>query len=324
MIEINHLTKYYGDIKAVDDISFSIKAGEIVGFLGPNGAGKSTTMNILTGFISATSGEVKVNGHDILENPREAKKSMGYLPEQPPLYLDMTVLEYLRFVADLKSVPRKQQSDQLARVMKLVKISHVMKRRIKNLSKGYRQRVGIAQALLGNPEVLILDEPTVGLDPKQIIEIREMIRDLGKEHTIILSSHILSEVAATCDRVIIINQGKLASVDASSQLGRSMHDVSHTELIVDGPAKEVIPRLRQIAGVKTVENYTRQQDPYLNLQVHAEEGRDVRRDIFFEMARQAWPILSFKSLEPTLEDIFLSVTEPGRSDAMANMGGKRS
>lgn len=323
MIEINNLVKYYGSIKAVDDVSFRVEEGEIVGFLGPNGAGKSTTMNILTGYISATSGEVKVNGHDILEEPREAKRSIGYLPEAPPLYLDMTVLEYLRFVSDLKSVPRKEQASQLGRIMKLVRITDVMKRRIKNLSKGYRQRVGIAQAMIGNPEVLILDEPTVGLDPKQIIEIRETIRDLGKEHTIILSSHILSEVSATCDRVIIINQGRLAAVDTASSLGQGNGLVSDLELVIDGPVKDVIPRLRQIAGVVRVDNYSRQSDKYLTCQIHSEEGRDIRREIFFEMARNAWPILSMRSLEPTLEDIFLSVTGEGKSFMTASAGGKQ-
>lgn len=323
MIEINNLVKYYGSIKAVDGISFKVNEGEIVGFLGPNGAGKSTTMNILTGYLSATSGSVKVNGHDILEDPREAKRSIGYLPEQPPIYLEMTVLEYLRFVADLKSVPKKEQAAHLGKIMKSVRITHVMKRRIGNLSKGYRQRVGIAQALISNPEVIVLDEPTIGLDPKQIIEIRETIKDLGREHTIILSSHILSEVSATCDRVIIINQGKLAAIDNAAILTRKDSLVTGLELVIDGPVKDVIPRLRQIAGVMRVDNYSRQGDKYLTCQVHSEEDRDVRRELFYEMARNAWPILSMRSLEPTLEDIFLSVTGDGNAYVSAQTGGKQ-
>ncbi|NLB43795.1 MAG: ATP-binding cassette domain-containing protein, partial [Clostridiaceae bacterium] len=212
MIEIRNLVKYYGDILAVNDITFTVNKGEILGFLGPNGAGKSTTMNILTGFLSATSGTVTVNGYDILDNPQKAKTCIGYLPENPPLYLDMTVIEYLRFVSELKGVPPAQRIKQLAEIMKLVRITDVSGRLIKNLSKGYRQRVGIAQAMVGNPEVLVLDEPTIGLDPKQIIEIRNLIKELGKTHTVILSSHILPEVQAVCERVVIINKGSIAAI----------------------------------------------------------------------------------------------------------------
>ena len=213
MIEIQNLTKSYGQIKAVDDISFTVEKGEVLGFLGPNGAGKSTTMNIITGFIPSTEGTVKVCGYDIMESPAEVKQRIGYLPELPPLYMDMTINEYLNFVADLKLVNKKQKKSQISDVMELVKLGDVRGRLIKNLSKGYKQRVGLAQSLLGAPEVLILDEPTVGLDPMQIIEIRKLIKALGKQHTIILSSHILPEVSAVCERVVIINKGKIAAID---------------------------------------------------------------------------------------------------------------
>jgi len=224
MIEIRNLVKYYGDIPAVNNVTFTVQKGEILGFLGPNGAGKTTTMNILTGFLSATSGTVTINGHDILEEPQEAKKCIGYLPEQPPLYLDMTVIEYLKFVAELKGVAADDQIKQLAEIMKLVRITDVSNRLIKNLSKGYRQRVGIAQALVGNPEVLVLDEPTVGLDPKQIIEIRNLIKELGKKHTVILSSHILPEVQAVCERVVIINKGVIIEEGSSDLISNPQND----------------------------------------------------------------------------------------------------
>jgi ABC-2 type transport system ATP-binding protein len=226
MIEIRNLVKYYGDILAVNDVTFTVQKGEILGFLGPNGAGKTTTMNILTGFLSATSGTVTINGYDILENPQMAKRCIGYLPENPPLYLDMTVIEFLKFVSELKGVVKEDRIKQLAEIMKLVRITDVANRLIKNLSKGYRQRVGIAQALVGNPEVLVLDEPTVGLDPKQIIEIRNLIKELGKRHTVILSSHILPEVQAVCERVVIINKGKIAAEDTPEGLSRKMAKTS--------------------------------------------------------------------------------------------------
>ena len=223
MIEVNNLTKQYGQHKAVDNISFKVEKGEILGFLGPNGAGKSTTMNIITGYISATEGTVKVDGFDILEQPGEVKKRIGYLPELPPLYMDMTVEEYLTFVCNIKKVSVHKQKEMLGKVMNAVKITDMRKRLIKNLSKGYKQRVGLAQAMIGEPQVLILDEPTVGLDPKQIIEIRNVIKSLGKDHTIILSSHILSEVSAVCDRVLIINKGKIVAIDTPENLAKGFH-----------------------------------------------------------------------------------------------------
>lgn len=307
MIEISNLVKYYGDKKAVDNISFTVNKGEILGFLGPNGAGKSTTMNIITGYLSATSGTVTVNGHDILEEPMLAKKEIGYLPENPPLYLDMTVLEYLRFICDLKRVPKADRIRQLAEIMRLVRISDVADRLIRNLSKGYRQRVGIAQAMVGNPSVLILDEPTVGLDPKQIIEIRNLIKTLSKNHTVILSSHILPEVQAVCDRVVIINKGKIAAIDTPDSLSHKMGDTSRLSLTVEGSFKETSSKIRSLPGVKLVAPIM-ESEKIQTLEITVEPNHDVRKAIFFALANASIPILEFRSLDPTLEEIFLSVT----------------
>ena len=248
MIEVKDLTKRYGQHVAVDSVSFTVNEGEILGFLGPNGAGKSTTMNIITGYISATEGTVKINGYDILDQPEEAKKQIGYLPEFPPLYMDMTVQEYLDFVFSIKKVDPKQKKQQMDTILDVVKIGDVRKRLIKNLSKGYKQRVGLAQALVGAPSVLILDEPTVGLDPKQIIEIRTLIKELGKKHTIILSSHILPEVSAVCERVIIINKGKLVASDTPENLSRRLGDTSKMTLRVAAPEKQVIKVIKDVPG----------------------------------------------------------------------------
>ncbi|HOO61552.1 MAG TPA: ATP-binding cassette domain-containing protein [Bacillota bacterium] len=307
MIEITNLVKYYGEKKAVNGISFTVNQGEVLGFLGPNGAGKSTTMNIITGYLSATSGSVKINGHDILEEPELAKKSIGYLPELPPLYLDMTVLEYLNFICDTKGVSRKERIRQLAEIMRLVKIAHVSDRIIHNLSKGYRQRVGIAQAMIGNPEVLVLDEPTVGLDPKQIIEIRNLIKTLSKKHTVILSSHILPEVQAVCDRVVIINQGKIAAIDSPTALSHRLSGTSKLLLAFVGPFREAQSNLRAIPGVKNV-TLTHEKDDACQVEIQVDPNMDVRKSVFFTMANHSWPILEFRSLDPSLEDIFLSVT----------------
>ena len=308
MIEIRNLVKYYGDICAVNDVTFTVNKGEILGFLGPNGAGKTTTMNILTGFLSATSGSVTINGHDILDDAQEAKKCIGYLPENPPLYLDMTVIEFLRFVSELKGVARENQIKQLAEIMRLVRIADVSNRLIKNLSKGYRQRVGIAQAMVGNPEVLVLDEPTIGLDPKQIIEIRNLIRELGKKHTIILSSHILPEVQAVCERVVIINKGVIAAIDTPEGLPHKMAKTSKVQLTAEGPARDVIQKLRMLPGVRNAEATVEKEDGISIFEIENEPERDVRKQVFFEMARNGWPIIEMKSMDPTLEDIFLQVT----------------
>ncbi|MBQ2676066.1 MAG: ATP-binding cassette domain-containing protein [Clostridia bacterium] len=307
MIEVKNLTKKYGSHKAVDDISFVVNDGEILGFLGPNGAGKSTTMNILTGYLSATSGKAVVNGFDVLEHPNQAKKQLGYLPELPPLYLDMTVKEYLNFVYDLKkvSMPRGPHIEEIC---KLVKIKDVYHRLIKNLSKGYRQRVGIAQALIGNPRVLILDEPTVGLDPKQIIEIRNLVRMLGKTHTVILSSHILSEVQAVCDRVIVINKGRVIADDTPDNLSRNLSDDHSMSVIIDGERKAVESALKNVKGVKSV-SYVRPHDKANEFVVEPIMGYDIRRPLFQLVTENNWPILQLKSNELTLEDIFLRLTD---------------
>ena len=307
MIEISNLVKYYGDKMAVDHISFTVNKGEILGFLGPNGAGKTTTMNIITGYLSATSGKIVINGHDILEEPAAAKKSIGYLPEQPPLYLDMTVLEYLKFICELKGVPKAGRIRQLAEIMSMVKIAEVSDRVINNLSKGFRQRVGIAQALIGNPEVLVLDEPTVGLDPKQIIEIRNLIKTLSKSHTVILCSHILPEVQAICDRVVIIHNGRIAASDTPYALSHRLAGSSKLSLTYEGPFKEASAAIRSVRGVTDVTPIL-EKGSMQKIEITYDPKADVRKPVFFLMAEHSWPILEFKSLDPTLEEIFLSVT----------------
>lgn len=248
MIEVKNLTKKYGDHTAVDHLSFQVEEGQIYGFLGPNGAGKSTTMNMITGYIASTEGTVVINGHDILEEPEEAKKDIGYLPEQPPLYMDMTVIEYLRLAAELKKVPKKDRENMIADIMDTVQLTHMKDRLIKNLSKGYKQRTGLAQALMGYPEVIILDEPTVGLDPKQIIEIRDLIKSLSKKHTVILSSHILSEVSAVCDYVMIISHGHLVASDTPENLAKLMEGENTLELTIKGSRTEVEGMLKCHSG----------------------------------------------------------------------------
>lgn len=308
MIEIKNLTKRYGQITAVNNLNFTVEKGEILGFLGPNGAGKSTTMKIITGYISSTEGSVKVNGYDIMENPREAKRSIGFLPEQPPLYLDMTVYDYLDFVSDLKSVDKKKKAGQIRDIMELVKIGDHKGRLIKNLSKGYKQRVGLAQALIGNPEVLILDEPTVGLDPKQIIEIRKLIKALGNEHTIILSSHILPEVSAVCERVVIINKGEIAAVDTPENLSKGLGDSSRLSITIAGPKPSIISSIKEIYGVKYVEAGAEREKDAFTYIVESDKNVDVRRPIFYAMAKAGYPIIELKSLSMSLEDIFLQLT----------------
>jgi len=308
MIEIKNLTKRYGQITAVNNLNFTVEKGEILGFLGPNGAGKSTTMKIITGYISSTEGSVKVNGYDIMENPREVKRSIGFLPEQPPLYVDMTVYDYLDFVSDLKSVDKRKKAGQIRDIMELVKIGDHKGRLIKNLSKGYKQRVGLAQALIGNPEVLILDEPTVGLDPKQIIEIRKLIKALGKEHTIILSSHILPEVSAVCERVVIINKGEIAAVDTPENLSKGLGDSSRLSITIAGPKSSIISYIKEIYGVKYVEAGAEREKDAFTYIVESDKNVDVRRPIFYAMAKAGYPIIELKSLSMSLEDIFLQLT----------------
>lgn len=305
MIEVKQLCKNYGSNKAVDNISFSAENGEILGFLGPNGAGKSTTMNIITGFLSATSGQVLINGTDVLEDPVEAKKNIGYLPEIPPLYPDMTVDEYLNFVYDLKKCKLPKRS-HLGEICELSRISDVRKRVIRNLSKGYRQRVGLAQALVGNPKVLILDEPTVGLDPKQIIEIRTLIKKLGKNHTVILSSHILPEVQAVCDKIAVINNGHLIADDTAENLSHSLAHENKIIVQIDGPAKEVKQLLTAITDVESI--YERKTADKSITEYEISSKCDIRREIFKRMSARNYPILLMKSSELTLEEIFLKLT----------------
>ncbi len=308
MIEVKSLSKRYGSKYAVDDISFTVNDGEILGFLGPNGAGKTTTMNILTGYLSSSSGEAKINGIDILENPIEAKKQIGYLPEQPPLYLDMKVCDYLNFVYDLKKckLPREAHIEEIC---KLVKIDNVYGRVIKNLSKGYKQRVGVAQALIGNPKILILDEPTVGLDPKQIIEIRTLIKSLGKNHTVILSSHILPEVSAVCDRIIVINKGKLVADGTADSLSKTLSADHRLTVRIAGAERTIYSVLTSIPEIKTVRCLGQKEPDAYDFTVEADEGVDIRYELFKRLSERNMPLLSSRSMEMTLEDIFLKLTK---------------
>lgn len=322
IVEINNLVKKYGDNVAVNDLSLNIDSKGVYGFLGPNGAGKSTTMNILTGYISSTSGTATINGIDIFEEPLKAKKNIGYLPEIPPLYIDMTVKDYLNFVYDLKKckLPRKTH---IKDVCDLVKITDVYDRIIKNLSKGYKQRVGLAQALIGNPSVLILDEPTVGLDPKQIIEIRTLIKKLGKKHTVILSSHILSEIQAVCDRVIIINNGKVSAEDTIDNLSKSVSGDHRLIMRIDGGGrKEIIEALRNIKGVISVKADMMREDEIWEFEIEAEEGQDIRHDINEVCRKNNYNILMMKNNEMTLEDIFLKITMGENVQHNKKNGGK--
>ena len=305
MVEVKNLTKLYGDIKAVDKISFSADAGEILGFLGPNGAGKSTTMNIITGYLSSSSGTVTIDGYDIIDNPKEAKKKIGYLPEIPPLYPDMTVIKYLSFLFDLKKV-RLPKEEHIKEVMAIVKISDVKDRLIKNLSKGYKQRVGFAQALLGNPPVLILDEPTVGLDPKQIIEVRNLIKSLGKKHTVIFSSHVLSEVSAICDRVVMINNGKIVADAKTDKLSSIVSGSGELTLVAEGSPSTVSDAINAITGVKKVEKAGA--GKYM---IYYDPDIDIRKAVFKAMAKADCPILEMYTGGMSLEESFLKLTERG-------------
>jgi ABC-2 type transport system ATP-binding protein len=307
MIEIRNLTKNYGTIKAIHNVDFTVDKGEVLGFLGPNGAGKTTTMNIITGYIPSSEGTVKVCGYDIMENPREVKKHIGYLPEQPPVYLDMTVSDYLDFVADLKLVDKKRKKNHIDDIMDMVKIGEHRGRLIKNLSKGYRQRVGLAQALIGSPDVLILDEPTVGLDPKQIIEIRNLIKGLGKVHTIIISSHILPEVSAVCDRVVIINKGEIAAIDTPENLSKSFGSASSLSVTIVGPKNSVMSSIKELDGVKYVEKNKEKEKDAINYLIESDSSIDIRQPLFFTMAKLGYPIIELRSEGMSLEDIFLHI-----------------
>ena len=312
MIRVENLTKRYGSHCAVNNISFQVGKGEILGFLGPNGAGKSTTMNILTGYLSATDGTVTINGHDILDNPNAAKASIGYLPEIPPLYPDMTVKEYLNFMCDLKkcALPRQRH---LAEICKVMKIEHVYNRLIKNLSKGYKQRVGVAQALLGNPDILILDEPTVGLDPKQIIDIRNLIKDLGKKHTVILSSHILPEIQAVCERVIVIKKGKLIADGTPADLSKMLSSNNRVVARIHGDEDQARKVIEAMPNVNEVMPLGVKEDGAYEFEIVPAEGVDIRGDLFNAISAAGMQIIGLKGSEMNLEDIFLQLVNDDAS-----------
>lgn len=317
MIEVSGLTKTYGNKRGITDISFTINEGEIVGFLGPNGAGKSTTMNVITGYLSATAGAAKVAGIDILENPLEAKKHIGYLPQDPPLYLDMTVDEYLNFIYDIKGVKKEDESRKahIDRICAMVGITQVRSRVIGNLSGGYKQRCGLAQALVGDPDVLILDEPTVGLDPKQIIEIRNVIKDLGRNRTIILSTHILQEVSAVCERVLVINNGRLVADDTPTHLSALLTGEHKLEYRIAGPKDKIVGVLRSVDGVKVVTPTIEAEPGAFEYLVESAEHLDVRKLIFSALSRAGYPVLLLKNQDLSLEDVFIQLTADQKSSA---------
>lgn len=315
MIEVKNLTKKYGNHFAVQDLSFRVEKGQIYGFLGPNGAGKSTTMNIMTGYLAPTSGSVIINGFDVMKEPEEAKKCIGYLPEIPPLYMDMTVKEFLDFCVELKKVPKKDRADQVAYVMAMTGIEEMSQRLIKNLSKGYKQRVGLAQAILGDPDVIILDEPSVGLDPMQIIEIRELIKKLGEKHTVILSSHILSEVSAVCDQIMIISHGQLVANDTLEGLQKLFASHRTLTLSVKGDAETVKNIAASMEGVLSAEAEMDQESGYAKVVISLDEKSDIREALSLALAEQRMPVMSMVLEEKTLEDIFIELT--GSDDDLA-------
>ena len=312
MIEVKNLVKKYGNHLAVDHLNFTIEEGHIYGFLGPNGAGKSTTMNIMTGYLGATEGEVLINGHDILKEPEEAKKQIGYLPELPPLYMDMTVREYMEFAAELKKIPKEKRAESIDDVEKLVKIKDVEKRLIKNLSKGYRQRVGLAQAVLGFPEIIILDEPSVGLDPKQIIEIRELIRKLAKKHTVILSSHFLAEVREVCDYIMIISKGKLVASDTPENLERYLGESGLIEIETRTEASKVKEVLKNVPGIEKVTSKT-DASGITSGQIREKRGQDIREELFTTFAEKKMPLLKLNPVQVSLEDVFMELTQSDKA-----------
>ena len=322
MIKIDHLVKNYGANCAVDDISFEIADGEIVGLLGPNGAGKSTMMNILTGYLSCSAGRVLVDDLNVLDEPLEVKRRIGYLPEQPPLYVDMTVEEYLIFVYNLKGCTLNR-TKHLEEICEIVKIKDVYKRVIRNLSKGYRQRVGIAQALIGNPPIIIFDEPTVGLDPKQIIEIRNLIRTLGKDHTVILSTHILQEVQAVCDRIIIINKGKLVADERTENINRAVDDTYRYRVKICGPQREVMNMLNARPDIARAEQAEgRDGDAYIYT-IESTRGVDMRKGLFHALAQHNWPLVGMEPLGMSLEDIFITIVDKTNAPAHAVSKNRR-
>lgn len=313
MIEVENLTKRYGPTLAVSDVTFQAQKGEVLGFLGPNGAGKTTTMRVITGYLPPSEGRVRVAGYDVVEEPLEAKRRTGYLPETPPLYPDMTVTEYLAFVGRIKGVPRRELKSRLAEITERCAVTEVRNRQLGKLSKGYRQRVGLAQALIHNPEVLVLDEPTAGLDPKQIIETRELIKGLGGRHTVILSTHILPEAAKTCQRVVVINAGKIVAVGTPEELTRRLQGFETILLTVEGLAAEVTGRLQRVEGVNLVEPHD-SADGRVTYEVHAEKGKDVRAELARAVVESHWKLYELRTSGLSLEDIFLKLTTKDLSE----------
>ena len=313
MIKVTNLVKRYGTNYALNDVSFEIGEGEIVGLLGPNGAGKSTAMNILTGYLSSTSGEVYINGVNILDDPIAAKKNIGFLPEQPPLYPEMTVSEYLNFVYELKGTDLEREA-HINEIISVTKLQEVKDRLIRNLSKGNKQRVGIAQALIGDPKLIIFDEPTVGLDPKQILEVRNLIRTLGKRHTVILSTHILAEVQAVCERIIIINKGKIIADERTENLTKTIEDGYRYQVKICGPQKEVKTALEKISGVKMIEATNERDGDAFAFRIESERGIDVRKSVFNLCAKMSWPIIGMMPIGTDLESIFIRLVD--RSDGV--------
>ncbi len=312
MIKVENLVKMYGEYAAVDDLSFEVQKGQIYGFLGPNGAGKTTTMNMITGYLAPTKGDITVNSYDMLTQAEKARQCIGYLPEIPPLYPDMTVLEYLRFVSELKKVPKKERDEQIREIMRMVEITDVEERLIRNLSKGYKQRVGLAQAIIGYPDIIILDEPMVGLDPKQIIEIRELIKTLaGKQHTIILSSHILSEVSTLCDRIMIISHGRLVASDSPEGLQKLMVKSTEIEVIALGDSEKAEKILAEIEHIRSFSLEEAAEEGSVRMTIVADHDTDIRKEISVALTQGDMPVLSMHKIEKSLEDIFLELTEDG-------------
>ena len=309
VVEVKNLTKRYGKHTAVEGLSFMVEKGQIYGFLGPNGAGKSTTMNMMTGYLAPSDGEVLVNGHDMMREPEEAKQCIGYLPEVPPVYPDMTVSEYLKFAAELKHIPKAERKQKILEVMELTKVTEVSERLIKNLSKGYRQRVGLAQAILGEPDVIILDEPMVGLDPRQIIEMRDLIKELGRKHTVILSSHILSEVSAVCDHIMIISGGKLIASDTTEGLQGRIRNSFALEASVKASMQEVQAVLDTIEAVTEVEEKSSHMADCVTVLIHTKDNADIREELSMKLYEKKLPIMGMNLQEHSLEDIFLELTE---------------
>lgn len=309
MIEVRNLVKKYGNHLAVDHLNFTVESGQIYGFLGPNGAGKSTTMNIMTGYLGATEGEVLINGHNILDEPEAAKHFIGYLPEMPPLYVDMKVREYLTFVAELKKIPKAEREEQIDKVIHMVQLEDVEERLIRNLSKGYKQRVGLAQAILGFPEIIILDEPTVGLDPKQIIEIRQLIRELAKEHTVILSSHILAEIQEVCDYIMIISKGHLVASDTPENLEKALSNQRQTELVAKGEMEKVQQILEGLEGIQKVEVTEGKEEGTTRVTFTSNLGTDSKEELFYAFAEAKCPLLQIVDSQTSLEDVFLELTK---------------